>query len=123
MSKKHNHAYLKEDRKQLRSQLTSAEATLWKSIKGKQLDGRKFRRQHSIDDFIVDFYCPSERLIVELDGGIHDNVGQAAADQHRDQILHSMGFIIMRFPNEEVIKALPNVLSQIRALWLEGNSP
>ncbi len=67
----HNRKYLKENRKMLRSNLTPAEAELWKHLKSSQLYGRKFRRQHSIGNFILDFYCPSEKLAIELDGQIH----------------------------------------------------
>lgn len=60
-------------RKALRHNLTPAEAKLWTLLKGSQLAGRKFRRQHSVGNFILDFYCPSERLAIELDGAVHDS--------------------------------------------------
>jgi len=63
--------YLKDTRKYLRNNLTEAESLLWEVLKGKKLAGRKFRRQHSIGYYIVDFYCPSEKLIIELDGQHH----------------------------------------------------
>ena len=62
----HNLKHLEALRKELRKSLTSAEATLWKQLQKSQLNGRKFRRQHSIKNFIVDFYCPKEKLIIEL---------------------------------------------------------
>ncbi|MEL6536768.1 MAG: DUF559 domain-containing protein, partial [Bacteroidota bacterium] len=68
----HNRKYLKERRQALRNNLTSAEATLWIFLKGRQLEGKKFRRQPSIGNYIVDFYCPEEQLVIELDGGLHD---------------------------------------------------
>ena len=67
----HNLNTVKYRRRSLRRKLTLAEAVLWDLLKNKKLDGRKFRRQHSIDKYIVDFYCPSERLAVELDGEHH----------------------------------------------------
>ena len=67
----HNRKYLEKFRKKLRSNLTPAEAVLWSSLQRKQLEGRKFRRQHSIGNYIADFYCPSERIVVELDGAGH----------------------------------------------------
>ena len=67
-NQKHNLSYFKEARKILRNNSTSAEATLWNILKNSQLDGRKFQRQHSIENFVVDFYCSAEKLIVELDG-------------------------------------------------------
>lgn len=66
--KKHDKPTLRNNRKELRQNLTSAEAFLWKHLQNKKFEGRKFRRQHSIDNFIVDFYCTSEKLIIELDG-------------------------------------------------------
>ena len=69
----HNKKYLEPFRKELRNNLTPAEAFLWKQLQKRQLKGRKFRRQHSIENFIVDFYCPQEQLIIELDGEIHKN--------------------------------------------------
>jgi very-short-patch-repair endonuclease len=67
----HNVKQLKERRKQLRNSLTSAEAKLWGLLKDSQLENRKFRRQHSVGPYILDFYCPSEKLCIELDGEIH----------------------------------------------------
>ncbi|MHA6250128.1 endonuclease domain-containing protein [Pontibacter sp. CAU 1760] len=63
----HNRKYLKENRRELRHNLTPAEAELWKHLQGSQLAGRKFRRQHSIGNFILDFYCSSEKMAIELD--------------------------------------------------------
>jgi len=100
----HNVPYLKDRRRALRKDLTAAEAVLWTLIKSKQLDGRKFRRQHSIGNYIVDFYCPAEKLIIEVDGSIHDNPGQANADHDRDEHLKSLGFKILRLENEVLFK-------------------
>ena len=111
----HNRKYLKQTRRDLRNNLTSAEATLWKAIQRKQLDGRKFRRQHSIKNFIVDFYCPSEKLIVELDGAHHFTSAGWEQDQERDKILKDLGFKILRFENQDVFDSLENVLETIRS--------
>jgi very-short-patch-repair endonuclease len=67
----HNRVELKPFRKKLRNNSTSAEATLWTYLKNRQLEGRKFRRQHSIGNYIADFYCPEEQLVIELDGEGH----------------------------------------------------
>lgn len=107
MSKTHNRKYLEEYRKELRKNLTSAEATLWKSLQRKQLKGRKFRRQHSIENYIVDFYCPSEQLIVELDGAVHLDFAQQNYDLERTKNLEDLGFNVIRFEN------LPWVLNEI----------
>jgi len=66
-----NRKYLKSFRSSLRNKSTSAEAVLWNILKSKNLNGRKFRRQHSIGNYIVDFYCASEKLVIELDGNPH----------------------------------------------------
>lgn len=93
----HNHKYLEDRRKELRKSLTPAEATLWKSLQRKQLKTRKFRRQHSINNFIVDFYCASEKLIVELDGAVHLDFAQQNYDHERTKILENLGFKVIRF--------------------------
>ncbi len=69
--KVHNIKTLKENRKALRNCLTPAEANLWSFLKNSQLENRKFRRQHSVGPYVLDFYCPSEKLCVELDGAAH----------------------------------------------------
>ena len=71
--KLHNRPRLKAVRRALRNQLTPAEARLWKPLQRGRLQGRKFRRQHSIGPYIVDFYCPRERLGIELEGEAHDS--------------------------------------------------
>ncbi len=109
----HNRDYLKKYRKDLRNNLTSAEASLWTSLKSSQLKGRKFRRQHSIENFIVDFYCPSEKLIVELDGNQHYHSVGANADFERDARLNELGFTIIRFENKMVFEQLEWVLAEI----------
>ena len=72
--KLHDRNYLRKYRKSNRKSLTPAEAVLWNYLKRRKLDGRKFRRQHSIGNYIVDFYCANETLIVELDGLVHQNL-------------------------------------------------
>lgn len=109
----HNRKYLKEKRKDLRNNLTSAEATLWKSLQKRKLKGLKFRRQHSIENFIVDFYCPSEKLIIELDGAHHYTSAGFEADIERDKKLQGLGFKVLRFENIEVFKDLEGVLNEI----------
>ncbi|MEA1911683.1 MAG: DUF559 domain-containing protein [Spirochaetota bacterium] len=101
-------------RKFLRNNSTSAEIRLWNYIKNKQLSDRKFRRQHSIDNFILDFYCPAEKLAVELDGGYHNIPKQAAKDKERDLILKSYGIKVLRFRNELVFKNINGVLETIK---------
>jgi very-short-patch-repair endonuclease len=110
----HNRTYLKDTRRTLRNNLTSAEATLWKYLSRQQLEGKKFRRQHSIENYIVDFYCASEKLIIELDGGIHENLGQSNADFDRDSRLTELGFLVLRFENVLVFSQIDTVLERIK---------
>jgi very-short-patch-repair endonuclease len=100
----HSIPQLKQRRDQLRKNLTAAEAALWSILVGKQLKGRKFRRQHSIDHFIVDFYCASEKLIIELDGEVHRDPGQAVYDHWRDERLKALGYKVLRFENKLVFE-------------------
>ncbi|MEO9512659.1 MAG: DUF559 domain-containing protein [Flavobacteriaceae bacterium] len=110
----HNKPTLKQFRKDLRKNLTPSEAFLWKQLQGKKLDGRKFRRQHSIDNYIADFYCASEQLIIELDGQVHFNPVAQEKDLIRTKHLENLGFTVIRFENKMVFKNLPSVLQEIR---------
>ena len=109
----HNRKYLKDNRRELRSNLTPAEAELWKYLKSGQLGGRKFRRQHSVGNYILDFYCPSERLSIELDGQIHYNSIADQVDQERDLVLQSMEIKVLRFENKDVFQQPDAVLQEI----------
>ncbi len=83
-------------------------------FKSSQLKSRKFRRQHSIDNFIVDFYCPSEKLIIELDGKGHFESIQNQKDLERESRLTKLGLKVLRFENQFVFDHLPNVLHTIK---------
>jgi hypothetical protein len=95
----------------LRQNLTPAEVILWEALRGRQLRGLKFRCQHPIGRFVVDFYCPSLKLIIEIDGGIHAQ--QQDYDQARTDQFQDFGYSVLRFTNDEVINDLPKVLNQI----------
>ena len=99
-----NRKGLKSYRLSLRNRSTSAEAELWNILKSKNLDGRKFRRQHSIGNYIVDFCCPSEKIIIELDGDPHGEYHKIEEDKNRDKYLESLGFIVLRFENRFVFQ-------------------
>jgi very-short-patch-repair endonuclease len=101
-------------RRELRAQLTSAEAALWKHLQRSQLDGRKFRRQHGVGPYVLDFYCPRERLAVELDGAAHDHEAAQSRDQIRERFLTQTGIKVLRFENRDVIENLEGVLVEIR---------
>ena len=87
-----NRKDLKSFRSSLRNTSTSAEAELWEELKSKKLEGRKFRRQYSIGYYIVDFCCPSEKLIIELDGDSHGEYHKIQEDEIRDNYPEGFGF-------------------------------
>jgi very-short-patch-repair endonuclease len=97
--------------RRLRQNLTPAETMLWEALKNRQLKGWKFRVQHPGESFIVDFYCPQHRLVIELDGAVHNQ--QADYDAARTERLHHLGYRVIRFRNQEVISDLSGVLEQI----------
>ena len=102
----------------MRNNPTEAEALLWECLRKKQLFGFKFRRQHIIKIFIVDFYCSACKLVVEIDGPIHKS--QLDYDREREEVLRSMGYRILRFTNRAVIKDIDSVLATIsRTLLVE----
>ena len=110
----HNLPELKTFRRELRSGLTPAEAGFWNMVKGARLDGRKFRRQHSVGRYILDFYCPAERLAVELDGEVHFNAAARERDRERDLFLKHFGILVLRFENRLVFEAPDWVVASIR---------
>ena len=100
---------------------TDAEDLLWKSLRGRRLGGLKFRRQHPIGPFVVDFFCVERRLAIELDGEVHDE--QQEHDAEREALLVSAGFRVIRFTNEAVQKQLSTVLASIQAAAREEPTP
>jgi very-short-patch-repair endonuclease len=113
----HNRKYLKDTRRVLRNNTTSAEAILWKSLQKSQLMGRKFRRQHSIGSYVADFYCISERLVVELDGQPHFTSAGIERDLEREAYLNSLNIRVVRFENREVFSNLEGVLAKIASYF------
>ena len=111
---------MKALRRDLRSHATPAEAALWRVLQRSQLEGRKFRRQHSIGRYVVDFYCPAERLAVELDGSVHDDPARNAYDLGRGGALGALGVRVLRFENREVLRALEVVARAIAAHFRVG---
>jgi very-short-patch-repair endonuclease len=98
----------------LRERETRAEKMMWNALRGRRLAGLKFRRQHPIGPLVADFCCPDRRLIVELDGPIHDT--QRDRDADRDALLHAAGYHVIRVENDEVLGDLASVLDRITAL-------
>ena len=89
--------------REMRRGPTMAEERLWERLRDRQLLGLKFRRQVQIDGYIADFCCRELRLIVEVDGKVHETQEQSAHDTNRDAYLRTRGYIVLRFPNEEVL--------------------
>ncbi len=106
------YALLKVNKEEKKKKSTGAEVALWSQLKTKQL-GAKFRREHIIDQFIVDFLCIQKNLIIEVDGKYHLEKEQQEADEMRTQILEDIGFKVMRFTNEEVLGDVEGVVHQI----------
>jgi very-short-patch-repair endonuclease len=113
----YNNKNLKLFRSSLRNRSTSAETTLWDMLKSKQLDGRKFRRQYSIGNYIADFCCPSEKLIIELDGDPHGEYHIIQEDEKRDKYLESFGFTVLRFENRFVFQEPEYIKREIRKVY------
>jgi very-short-patch-repair endonuclease len=111
----HSNRRVSEKRSRLRRNRTSAEALLWKNLQRSQLDGKKFRRQHSIGPYIVDFYCPEYRVAVELDGAKHMTLLGGEEDAKRDEFLKRFNVRVIRFENRLVFESLELVLNSIRA--------
>ena len=109
-----NRKGLKSFRSPLRNRSTSSEAALWNILKSKNIDGRKFRRQYSIGSYIVDFCCPSERLIIELDGAPHGEYHRIQKDESRDKYIESLGFTVIRFENRVVFQDPEFLKNEIR---------
>jgi methylmalonyl-CoA mutase cobalamin-binding domain/chain len=105
---------LKLKAKEMRNIPTDAEKMLWNVLSNKGLDGFKFRRQHIIGEYIVDFVCLEKRLVIEVDGSIHNLVEQIAHDKLRTEWLESKGFKVVRFLNQQVLNDLFNTLESIR---------
>ena len=109
----HNKKSLKEIRRNLRQEATRAEDFLWQHIRNRKLNQLKFKRQHSIGNYIVDFYCASKRLVIEVDGEVHTLSDQIEKDKSRDQNFKEMDFKILRFSNEEVLLKINFVKQEI----------
>ena len=97
----------------MRGEPTRAEEVLWSALQKKQVAGLKFRRQHPVGRFVLDFYCPSHKLVVEVDGEVHDQ--QQERDAERTRVLQAYGYRVLRFRNEQVINDLPAVVRKIAA--------
>ncbi len=105
--------HLKDLARKNRKEPTKAEEKMWQLLRGKKVEGFKFRRQHSIEDFIVDFVTLEKQLIVEVDGGIHNQPEEKEYDQWRTEALNHFGFKVIRFTNEQVLENESEVIAHI----------
>lgn len=105
--------------RELRRTMTPAELRLWEALRGHRLAGLKFRRQHPLDRFILDFFCVEKQLAVELDGAVHAQPDRTSHDEERTEWLNSRGIRVLRFKNEEIEDDLDGVLRKI----VEASSP
>ena len=107
--------------RELRQRETSAEDLLWDALRDRRLNGLKFRRQHPVGPFVIDFCCPVRRLAVELDGEVHAT--QHDRDAEREAVLTAAGYRVLRFPNQAVCKRLAEVVTAIAAAAQEDRLP
>ncbi len=90
-----------------------AEVALWQFLKNKQANGHKFRRQYSVDGYILDFYCPSAKLAIEIDGDSHFSGTAIQSDEIRQKTIEDMGIRFLRFTNQDVYENLDGVCEKI----------
>ncbi len=103
----------------LRGTMTDAEQLVWYCLRRKQLDGFRFRRQHPIERFVLDFYCSEVRLAIEIDGGQHNEPDAVVRDKERTDFLSACDIEVLRFWNNEVLTDLEAVLQKIYEVLLE----
>ncbi len=108
-----SYSTIKQNAKDNRSMMTDAERYLWNYIKNEQI-GVRFRRQHIIGDYIVDFICLKQKLIIEVDGGYHNNPTQQQKDRIRQNWLESMGYKVLRFNNNDIFHQIESVITIIK---------
>ncbi len=113
------HSDLKPLARTLRSNLTDAERTLWQRLRGKQIEGIQFYRQKPLGEFIVDFYAPAARLVIEVDGGQHVEAAAVGRDAIRDRRLNDLGLLVLRFDNRQVLAELEAVLQRVHEIVAE----
>jgi|SRR5215213_3636952 len=99
--------------RELREQQTPAEEFLWERLRARRFLDLKFRRQFPVETFITDFFCYEAKLVVEVDGEVHEEPHQKAHDKNRDMFLQSLGYKILRFSNQQVLESVDSVLQAI----------
>jgi very-short-patch-repair endonuclease len=102
--------------KELRKAETEAEIILWSKLNRNQILGLQLRRQHPINIFIADFYCVRIKLLIEVDGSIHEITEYQEHDQSRSEILNDFGITVIRFTNEQIIEEIDSIIEQIKTV-------
>jgi len=102
-------------RQKLRTDPTAAEKQLWPHLQGRQIEGLKFRRQHGIGKYVVDFYCPEIKLIIEVDGDSHFEPGAQEKDVERERSLINSGFRVLRFTDRDIFDSMEDVIEIIKS--------
>jgi very-short-patch-repair endonuclease len=113
MTKLFNKTSEKLKRRELRTNMTKAEAIVWQKLRCKQLENCKFRNQYSVDRFVLDFYSPELKLAIEIDGESHFQEGVAQYDEERQIFIESAGIKFLRFTNKDVYENLNGILETI----------
>ena len=111
-----------EKRRKLRNSAPEAESRLWQQLKGKRVGGYKFRRQFSVGFYILDFYCPTLKLAIEIDGPSHDSEDAQEYDAIRQRTIEALGIRFLRFANADVYDRLEGVLISITSVIEEKNA-
>ena len=111
-----------ETRKILREAATEAEKILWSRIQRNRIKGCRFRRQYGVGAYIVDFYCPTAHLVIEVDGGIHNEEEVALNDTERQKDIEALGITFLRFTNEEIFSNVNSVIEKISSALLQAKA-
>ena len=109
-------------KRRIRSDMTGPETRLWSRQRARQLQGLKFRRQHGIGPYIVDFYCPEQFLVIEVDGDSHADADQILKDQLRDRYFQSLGLRVVRYINDDILKNLDRALEDLADRLSSGST-
>lgn len=104
---------LRNNSRKLRKNMTDAERRPWSKLRLQQLNGRRFYRQRIIGSYIIDFFCPTEKLVIEVDGGQHYSDEGLAVDRIRDKYLNSRGLVVLRFNDTDVLKNTEGVIESV----------
>jgi very-short-patch-repair endonuclease len=107
----------------LRKEMTSAESILWKRLRNRQVCGCKFRRQQILLGFIADFYCEEARLVIEVDGGLHETNEQIKVDRHKDDVYNELRLAVLRITNNEIENDVDSVIMKISSLLADKRRP